>query len=134
MTDYSNEVNPARAKWLRTLYLVLGSFFFGLAILGVFLPFLPTTPFLLLTAACYARGSAKFYNWLMNHYILGPYIRDWRSHKGIPKRTKATAAFLIVVTFGISATFIPLIAVRIIFLAVGVGVIAYLWLKVPTKL
>lgn len=72
----------------KTILVILGSFCLGLAILGVFLPILPTTPFLLLSAALYARSSQKLYNWLLNHKIFGEYIRNFREDKSIPLNIK----------------------------------------------
>lgn len=72
----------------KTILVILGSFCLGLAILGVFLPILPTTPFLLLSAALYARSSQKLYNWLLNHKIFGEYIRNFREDKSIPLNMK----------------------------------------------
>jgi len=130
--DYSDEMRPARAAWTRKLFIVLGSVFFGLGIAGIFLPLLPTTPFLLLSAWCYARGSAKFYNWLMNHPLLGQYIRDWRAGRGIPMKAKVTAAILIVITFGFSTRFIPLLYAKIAFCSIGGLVILFLFTR-PTR-
>ncbi|MCX7787255.1 MAG: YbaN family protein [Spirochaetes bacterium] len=67
----------------RYVFILLGTVSLGLGILGMFLPLLPTTPFLLCTAACYARGSCRFYNWLMRNRILGTYIRNYREQRGI---------------------------------------------------
>ena len=60
----------------------------ALGIAGIFLPLLPTTPFLLLAAACYVRSSPRLYRWLMNHRWTGEYIRDYREKRGLPLRTK----------------------------------------------
>ena len=59
---------------MKTLYIVIGTISLALGILGIFLPLLPTTPFLLLTAALYFKGSFRLYNWLLNHRYFGPYI------------------------------------------------------------
>lgn len=75
----------------KPIYIVLGSISLFLGILGAFLPVLPTTPFLLLTAALYARSSDKLYNKLMNHRILGGYIRAFREEKSIPLHAKIVA-------------------------------------------
>jgi len=130
--DYSHDVRPAKAAWKRNLLIVLGSLSFALGIVGIFLPLLPTTPFLLLTATCYANASPKFYNWLMNHSVFGPYIQDFRSKRGIPKRAKIKAISLIVICFAFSSIFIPVLIGKLAFFAIGAGVIAYL-LKLPTR-
>lgn len=72
----------------KTVYIVLGSISFGLGVVGIFLPVLPTTPFLLLTAMLYAHSSKRLYSWLMNHKIFGEYIRSFKEEKAIPLKGK----------------------------------------------
>lgn len=83
---------------MKSLYVILGSISLVLGIAGIFLPLLPTTPFLLLTAAAYLKGSPELYNWLMNHKYLGPYIRNFRENKAIPLRAKIISVTLLWVT------------------------------------
>lgn len=131
--DYSNEVTLNRHSWLRVILIVLGTISFVLGIVGIVVPVLPTTPFLLLSAACYARASVRFYNWLMNNRIFGQYIRDYRIHKSIPLRAKIVAVLLIVLTMGSSIVFfIPLLPVKILVGAIGLSVIVFI-LNKPTK-
>lgn len=68
-----------------------GLFFVGLAMLGAVLPILPTTPFLLVAAACFAKSSPYLYNKLLSNKVFGPLIRDWREHRAIPRRGKKIA-------------------------------------------
>ncbi len=75
----------------------------GLAAAGVFLPLLPTTPFLLLAAACFARGSDRFYDALLSHRVFGPMIRDYREKGGISSRTKVASLSLLWLTISLSA-------------------------------
>jgi hypothetical protein len=75
-------------KPLRTLLKICGTISLALGIIGIVLPVLPTTPFLLLAAACYARSSKKFYDWLMCNRIFGSYIRNYREGRGIPMNVK----------------------------------------------
>ena len=89
----------------RYFLVVLGTISLALGILGIFLPLLPTTPFLLLTAALYFRGSEKFYNWLINHKILGEYIRNFRENRAIPLRVKIISVSLLWITILSSAYF-----------------------------
>ena len=65
--------------------------FVGLGIVGAFLPLLPTTPFLLLAMACFARSSPAVHDWLINHRTLGPYIADWERDRLIPLSAKVTS-------------------------------------------
>ncbi len=71
-----------------------GGLFVALGVVGIFLPLLPTTPFLLLAAACFARSSPAFHDWLVEHHLLGPYIRDWQRDRSIPLPAKVTAVLM----------------------------------------
>ena len=82
---------PYRERITNLLLKVLGMAFVALGFAGVFLPLLPTTPFLLLAAACFARSSPAFHDWLLTHRLLGPYIRDWERDRSIPLAAKLTA-------------------------------------------
>lgn len=124
-TDPSEKVHGN--KWVRRVLVAVGTFFVGLGILGIFLPVLPTAPFLLLAAACYARSSKRFYDWLMNHRWFAKYIRHHREGKGIPPKAKVYTISLIWGTILFSVIFIvPLPLVRIILLVIAVGVTIYL--------
>lgn len=106
-----------------------------LATVGLFLPLLPTTPFLLLAAACFIRSSDRLYGWLTTHKWFGPYIKNYREHKAITKRTKVVVLLLLWSTLGYSALgVISALAVRVLLLVIGVGVtIHVLSLKTLTK-
>jgi hypothetical protein len=118
--------------WVRRAFIVAGTIFIGLGVLGIFLPVLPTTPFLLLAAACYARSSEKFYHWLLSHRWFSGYIRHYREGKGVPCKAKATAISLIWVSILSSVIFVvhPLSAKAILIL-IAAGVTVYL-LSLPT--
>lgn len=117
---------------IRQALIVAGTIFVGLGILGIFIPVLPTTPFLLLAAACYARSSERFYHWLLSHRWFGNYIKTYREGKGIPLRAKAISISLVWLTILSSVLFIvhPLLA-RIILIVIAAGVTLYL-LSLPT--
>ncbi len=91
----------------------LGIVFVGLGFLGAFLPLLPTTPFLLLALACFARSSPTIHDWLINHRILGPYIVDWERDRSIPLAAKATSIIMMSASFAwlTLATNAPAIAI-----------------------
>ena len=72
----------------RGLYTTLGLFFVGLAALGVALPGLPTTPFLLLAAGCFAKSSPHLHRWLLASPLFGPIIHNWQEHRAIPRRAR----------------------------------------------
>lgn len=95
----------------------------GLGILGIFLPVLPTTPFLLLAAALFFRGSPKLYSWLMNHKTLGPYIRNFRENKAIPMRAKIVSVATLWTTILLSAFLaVNVWWLRIVLFAIAIGV------------
>ena len=95
----------------------------ALGILGIFLPLLPTTPFLLLTAALYFKSSPRLYNWLLSHKHLGPYIRNFRENKAIPLRAKIISISLMWITMLYCVFFIvPYIWVKVILLIIAAGV------------
>ncbi|MFI3285408.1 MAG: YbaN family protein [Rikenellaceae bacterium] len=73
---------------MKVLFIVLGTLSLSLGVLGIVLPVLPTTPFLLLSATLYMHSSPKLYDWLINQRHFGPYIRNYREYKLIPKRIK----------------------------------------------
>ena len=73
-----------------------------LAGLGVVLPGLPTTPFVLLAAACFAKGSPRWHAWLLNHRWMGPMVRDWESNRSLPRRVKVLAITMMVSMVGLS--------------------------------
>lgn len=103
--DYSHEVRKHRFLWVRLAFAALGTLFLMVGIIGIFTPILPTTPFLLLATACYARSSHRFYNWLMNHPAFGPLIVEWRTYRSIPWRIKLVAVATMTLTFGSSILF-----------------------------
>ncbi len=103
--DFSHEVRPHDSALVRHAFLGAGCGFVGLAILGVFLPLLPATPFVLAAAACFARASPRFYNWVMNHRIFGPTVREWRRYRSIPYRVKLWAIALMALSLGASIAF-----------------------------
>lgn len=87
-----------RARLIRALFLGMGLLCLTLALVGVFLPLLPTTPFLLLSAACLARSSEPLHRWLLHHPRLGPFIQDWEREGAIQPSAKRTATGLILIT------------------------------------
>lgn len=93
------------------ILIVLGTFFIVLGSIGIFIPLLPTTPFLLLAAACYAKGSNEFYRKLIQSRVLGEYIRNYREGGGVPLSSKIYALSLLWISIGSS---IILIAERLI--------------------
>ncbi len=95
----------------------------------MFLPILPTTPFLLLAAACYARSSDRFLHWLLYNPMFGAYIRDYREGRGMPRSTKILTLTALWLTLGLSAAFATSVWwLRLVLAVVGVGVTVHLLL------
>ena len=107
-------------KWLLTIF---GCVSLGLGILGIFLPVLPTTPFLLLSAALFLRSHRGLYQWLMNHPKLGPYIKNFLEHKSIPLHVKIVSVTLVWLTLLNCAVFVAEHwAFRLMFILIAIGV------------
>ena len=131
--DYSHEVDFHSSTTFRVLLVCLGALFVVIGVVGIFLPILPTTPFMLLAAWCFARSSTRFYNWIMNNKVFGPIIREWRQYRSIPKRAKITAMILMPTTFGISIFFfVPIFWVQIMLAAFCIFMLAFLW-HIPVR-
>ena len=85
---------------VKILIIILGAISFGLAVLGMFLPLLPTTPLLLLAAALWLKASPALYAWLLAHPVFGEYIRNFREYRAIPLRAKIVSVSLVWLTIG----------------------------------
>ena len=108
---------------MKVVYITLGSLSLALGILGIFVPLLPTTPFLLLTAALYFRGSPRLYDWLLSHKYLGPYIRNFRENKAIPLRAKIISITLLWSTMSYCIFYVvPYLWVKVILFLIASGV------------
>ena len=81
------------------LYITLGMILVGLGFIGIILPGIPTTPFILLAAWLFSKSSKRFENWLTNHKIFGPIILNWRRYRGISLNSKKYAIFIVILTF-----------------------------------
>ncbi len=121
--DASSEKNMVHNRLVRGLLILAGTFFLGLGIIGIILPILPTTPFLLLAAACYARSSKRYYNWLLNNKWFGKYIKNYREGNGIPLKVKILSISFLWITIIFSAFFIvTILIVRVILIVIAVVV------------
>jgi uncharacterized membrane protein YbaN (DUF454 family) len=116
-------------------FILLGTVFIGLAFLGIFLPLLPTTPFLLLAAFFYVRSSDKCYNWLLNHRIFGEYLKNYLKNRSIPLKIKIGVLVILWFTIIVSVIiFISSIWIRLSMIAVAAVVtIHILRLKTDTR-
>ncbi len=106
----------------------IGVLSLALGIAGIFLPILPTTPFLLLTAFCFSKGSPRLHAWLLNHKQFGPVIVDWQTRHVIRLPVKILATFLLLPTVLLAFSDRPL-ALKVALLALVVGVLTFIWTK-----
>lgn len=110
-------------RFVRSLWIVAGTAAVGLGVLGIVVPMMPATPFLLLAAFCYARGSQRFHDWLLGHRLLGAYIRAYREGRGLDRRQKAMILVLLWASFGVTMVyFAKAWWARAILLAIAAGV------------
>lgn len=131
--DFSHEMQKPNSFALRLLFAGLGVIFAALGLAGIFLPVLPATPFLLLSAACFARASTRVYNWLLNHTLFGPLILEWRRHRAMPYRTKLGALILLAVSLAASITlFLEDWRAQAVLAVFGVGLGMVLW-RIPSR-
>lgn len=116
---------------VRAAWVVAGFVALFLGIVGIFVPVLPTTPFLLLASACFLRGSERLHRWLLSHGRLGRYIRDFEAGRGIPARAKvvAIAMMWISIAFAMELVGHPVAAGAMLLVATAVTI--YL-LRLPT--
>lgn len=126
---------------VKYICLAVGLVSLALGIIGIFLPMWPTTPFLLLAAACFVRSSDRLYTWLIEHEHLGCYVRDYMSGNGIPLRAKQIALVTMWITS--QASWVIIMAHRgvtpwtigyaVLLLIVAVGVHYYIGFHIPTR-
>lgn len=113
----------------RLLWNIAGTFFLILGIIGIVLPILPTTPFLLLALACYCRSSKKMYLWMLNNRIFGKYLRDYHENRTVPLKVKIGTISLLWIVIGYTALFlVDNILLKILLLSVAVGVTVHILL------
>lgn len=103
-----------------------GTVFVALGVIGIFIPVLPTTPFLLLASFCYLKSSKSMYNWLLNHKIFGSYLYCYLTYKAISRKTKIGTIIFLWATLILSMLFVPSLHLRIFLLIVGIGVTTHL--------
>ena len=99
-------MDKPRSRTAKTLYIALGGVSLALGVIGIFLPILPTTVFLLISAWSWARSSERFYRWLINNRLLGSYISNYRDEKGVTQRQRVLTLALLWIGIGYTAVFI----------------------------
>ncbi|MFO0841017.1 MAG: YbaN family protein [Gemmataceae bacterium] len=123
---------PAATGFRRALYVALGLFFVGLAVLGALLPVLPTTPFLLLASFFFVRSSERLHHWLLRSRLFGPLLRDWQKHRGVRPRVKLVALLMLCCAVSASAVFgrLPWYLIGMLVVLAGIGAVVVIRLPV----
>ena len=131
---YASRSMPiVKSRVLRSLFLVLGFFFMGMAFVGVVVPLIPTVGPVLLAAFFFSKSSERFDHWLVNNRLFGGIVRDWRAGLGFTVRAKTIAIVAIIVTFTISVVFvIESTVVRVGLVLFASALVAYI-ARLPTK-
>jgi uncharacterized membrane protein YbaN (DUF454 family) len=111
----------------RIILIIIGWLAVVLATLGVVLPLLPTTPFLLLATWCFARSSPRFHHWLLYRSWFGSYIRHWQDHRALPPGAKPRALIFIVLTFAVSLYLVNILWVRLLLLVMMCALLFFMW-------
>jgi uncharacterized membrane protein YbaN (DUF454 family) len=114
-------------QWSRVIFLLLGWAFVGLAVLGVFLPLLPTTPFLLLASSCFLRSSPRWQRWLKANRVFGPMIRDWDEHRAVRRPVKVLALAVVSAVLVLAAVRDTHWVVRTLIVLLGLIGLAVVW-------
>lgn len=132
-TEPCEELHLSRSRVLRRIYVAAGFIALAVGLIGLLLPVFPTSPFVLLAAALFARGSERFYRWLLNNPYCGQQIRSWRNNEGLTIRMKLLITLAIAGTMTISTVvFVPYMPVKLILFLIAIAVSVYIW-KQPTK-
>ncbi len=132
-----HEMKKSRFLIIRLFWISLGSILVGIGTIGIFVPGLPTTVFLILAAACYIRSSERLYNWLIRNKRFGKYIKDFREGKGMPQRAKIIALsmmtiFVLLAVLPFSPISIPNVILRIVVIIAGLIGFYYVSFRVKT--
>jgi len=117
----------------RLVFLGIGWLALALGFLGIFLPILPTTPFVILAAYCFSKGSERLHAWLLRQPAIGPMIVDWNTRGAIKLKAKIYATTMIVPLFTYTMLFVSVPpVVKLIVLAIGILVLMFIWTR-PTE-
>ena len=131
MSGPVRDFRPRSSRPVRAVFAVLGTVFLALALVGIVVPVLPTTPFLLLAAACYARASARLYAWLLGQPTLGPIIERWRRSGSMAPGVKRRELIVVIVTFAVSIVLVGYLPVRAGLAAFGAVLLLFV-ARIPT--
>lgn len=116
-----SDIEIKSSVWIRAGLIITGTLSLALGIIGLLLPVMPTTPFLLLTAACYIRSSPRLYQWLITRPFFGQLIENYRNGHGVPGKIKGLAIAILWLACGISAVFmISSLLLRLFLLGIAI--------------
>lgn len=126
---YRPKTNQSNSAALRWTFVILGWMFFVLGIIGIALPVMPTAPFILLAAGCWARSSRRFHFWLINHRYFGKFVRDWEENHAVPRYAKWLATIMMAISSAMLFYRLPadILWVAWVVAAVCAGVAIYLF-------
>lgn len=111
----------------KNLLIAAGCTSLSLGVLGIFVPLLPTTPFLLLASACFVRSSERLHNWLIHHKVFGNYIRCYQQYRAISLRSKVLTVSVLWVFIGYSALFVvSVLWIRLLLMMIAVTVTTHI--------
>ena len=110
---------------MRTAFVLMGHASLAIGFVGIFVPLLPTTPFVLLAAVCYSRGSDRFHTWLHRHPRFGPMIHSWREHGAIGPRAKVVGAITVILSISYSALSLDL-PWNLVAILIGAAVLTFI--------
>lgn len=120
-------------SWImRWIFLGIGITALLLGILGIFLPILPTTPFILLAAGCFARSSERFHVFLLGNRVAGPIIYEWCMHRSIPRRIKRWVYLMIVLSFGSSILIVSALWLKLMLIVMAIILTTFIW-RIPVR-
>lgn len=119
--------NHVKSDFLRWVLICCGWCSIVAGVIGIFLPIVPTVPFLLLAVACFARSSVRFHSWLVDHKHLGPLVRNYLHSGRIPQRAKVVAICMVWISFPASAfLFVEIVWIRMVLMAAAIALTLYL--------
>ena len=114
----------------QVLFIIGGLISLILGVIGIFLPLLPTTPFVLLAAFCFSKGSTRLHDWLIHQPAFGPLILDWEQHGSISRSAKISASVSMVALFSITFFIVNVgLAVKGVMSLIGLGVLGFIWTR-----
>ena len=115
------------------LFLSIGLICMALGFVGVFLPILPTTPFMILAAFCFSKSSERLHNWLLERPHIGKLILDWQNEGVIRKKAKVASTLVIVPLFSYTLIFVQVsVFVKVLLVLIGLGVLYFIWSRPST--